>query len=111
MEKGPIYGVELLETLPLGPGGFRQQMASLDDLKAIAKKHPRIVAAYEILTASFQGMLAERNEAREAAKECWLSVSCATVHHRKQEQHTGSSECIAMQNMLDKWPWLKDEVA
>jgi hypothetical protein len=48
-EKGPIYGVELIDSLPLGTGSMKQAMPSRDDLKAVLKVSERTVAGYEIL--------------------------------------------------------------
>jgi hypothetical protein len=53
--RGPLYGVELLETLRLNllrphPEGIRQQMPSTDDLREILQDHCRVVAGFEVLT-------------------------------------------------------------
>lgn len=50
---GPIYGVPLIETLPLS-GGMRQQMPSQADLTSIKDRQfgMRVVAGYEILLNS-----------------------------------------------------------
>ncbi len=37
-ELGPVYGVPLIDTLPLGSGGMKQQMPSRDDLEFVRKK-------------------------------------------------------------------------
>jgi hypothetical protein len=57
-ERGPIYWVPLIETLPLGTGIMRQQMASLADLNYIRQYSERMVAAYEVALAH----LADREE-------------------------------------------------
>lgn len=46
-ETGPIYGVSLIDTLPLG-GGMRQQMATREDLVYVRQYSERVVAAYEV---------------------------------------------------------------
>lgn len=50
---GPIYGVELIDTLPLGKGGMLQAMPNRDDLREIAGHHERVVAGYEVLLAHY----------------------------------------------------------
>ncbi len=48
---GPLYGVQLLETLPIS-GGFLQQMPTRGDLDAV-RKFPRVQAGYEVLLAHY----------------------------------------------------------
>lgn len=57
-EKGPIYGVELIDSLPFGVGPMRQAMPSRDDLKMVAKVNERTVAGYEILLDHYRFALA-----------------------------------------------------
>lgn len=52
--KGPIYGVELLETLPLGTGVMLQAMPSRDDLKQVMRINQRTVAGFEVLTDHYR---------------------------------------------------------
>lgn len=71
---GPIYGVSLFDSMPLGTGGMLQQMASERDLKDIIHKSSsgtRVAAAYEVLTdqvikgnAAKAEMIAALTEAR-----------------------------------------------
>ncbi len=65
MERGPIYGVELLEFLPLD-GGMLQQLPSRDDLESIRdlRNGERIVAGYEVLLEHYRRAKAEL-ESRE----------------------------------------------
>lgn len=60
-EKGPIYGVELLDTLPLDGGGMLQQLPSRDDLRGIQnyRQGQRVVAGFEVLTEHYRRTLAE----------------------------------------------------
>lgn len=51
---GPVYGVPLLDTMPLGKGGMLQQMATRDDLKHVARYNERVVSAYEVLTEHYR---------------------------------------------------------
>lgn len=56
MEKGPIYGVELIESLPLG-GAMLQSMPSRADLERVAERSQRTVAGYEVLLANYYSLL------------------------------------------------------
>jgi len=55
MKRGPIYGVELLDSLPLD-GGMLQQLPSRDDLESIRdlRNGERIVAGYEVLLEHYR---------------------------------------------------------
>lgn len=55
-ELGPIYGVKLPTTLPIGIGGtgsMLQNMASRQDLEDVKEMSYRVVAAYEILSRHY----------------------------------------------------------
>lgn len=52
-KKGPVYGVPLLDTLPLC-GGMLQQMPSVAELADVRQTHERVVAAYEVLTNAYR---------------------------------------------------------
>ena len=54
MTKGPIYGVELIDTLPLGSGQMIQQMPSRADLEQSRTHGDRVAAGYEILLAHYR---------------------------------------------------------
>ena len=71
-EKGPIYGVELIDVLPVGSGSMRQAMPSRMDLNRVLKVNQRTVAGYEVLLASWRHLLA-------ASKA--VLVSRATIDH------------------------------
>lgn len=68
-EHGPIYGVELIDTLPLGNGGWTQQMPSRSDLEGVKgyRQGQRVVAGYEVLLNHYKSILAD----------------CPSVHLRK----------------------------
>lgn len=60
---GPIYGVDLIDELPLGKnGGMTQSMPNADDLRAIAQDHTRVVAGYEVLLDHYQQLKAVVDE-------------------------------------------------
>ena len=66
-ERGPVYGVELLTTLPLGSShNMRQAMPGRDELIRVRVRSERTVAAYEILTAAYRRLKRESTEARKA---------------------------------------------
>lgn len=53
-ETGPVYGVPLIDTLPLGTGAMCQQMPSRADLEQVRKRNERVVAGYEVLLVHFR---------------------------------------------------------
>lgn len=55
---GPIYGVRLLESLPLR-GGMIQAMPSRDDLVQVKRISERTVAGFEVLTAHYRDKCGE----------------------------------------------------
>lgn len=83
---GPIYGVELLEELPLN-GGMLQQMASRRDLEQVERRvGTRVVAAYEVLTQHYRRAKKELDERlaaaagltdAEKALNLWLLWECS----------------------------------
>lgn len=63
-EFGPIYGVKLIDSLPLN-NGMLQAMPSRDDLEQARKGYERVVAGYEVLLQHYHDLLAARkNELR-----------------------------------------------
>lgn len=65
---GPLYGVELLESLPIGNAGWSQAMPGREELARVAKISSRTVAAYEVLTAQYLRLKAE-SEKLESVRE------------------------------------------
>ena len=51
-EVGPMYGVPLIDSLPLGT--MRQACPSRRDLEKAAKYNTRVAAAYEVLLSHYQ---------------------------------------------------------
>ena len=51
---GPMYGVELIDSLPFDSGPMRQAMPSRDDLMQVFGINGRVVAGYEVLLAHYQ---------------------------------------------------------
>jgi len=62
-EIGPIYGVELLSTLPMDGGSMRQALPSRQDLDDVRKTHingcDRMVAGFEVLTEHYRRAMDE----------------------------------------------------
>jgi len=54
-QTGPIYGVPLIDTLPLGlNGGMLQQMPSRADLSDVRQVCERVAAGYEVLLSHYR---------------------------------------------------------
>ena len=53
-ESGPVYGVRLIKSLPLGSGGMVQAMPSKTDLSQVQKINERTVAGFEVLTEHYR---------------------------------------------------------
>lgn len=69
-ERGPLYGVALIGSLPLG-GGMRQAMPSREDLELVAEVEPRVTNGYEVLLGHFRSLLrAAPNAHRRQCREC-----------------------------------------
>lgn len=51
---GPVYGVRLLSSLPIGKGGMLQAMPSKSDLEKVQKVSTRTVAGFEVLTEHYR---------------------------------------------------------
>ena len=62
-ERGPIYGTELIDSLPIGTSGFRQAMPCRDDLCEVCSRNERVVAGYEILLRHFLNAVEEIDHA------------------------------------------------
>lgn len=67
---GPIYGVQLIDSLPLGSGSMRQALPDQEDLLSALDADTawsgRLVAGYELLLHRYQKVV----EALEATKGC-----------------------------------------
>ncbi len=71
-ETGPVYGVELLDSLPLGNGGMSQACPSRTDLMRIAQSDlvgsTRVVAGYEIVVDHFRELASALRELHDFAE-------------------------------------------
>jgi len=52
-EVGPVYGVPLIKTMPLGSGTMQQQMPTRQDLQDVRQRSERVVAGYEVLLSHY----------------------------------------------------------
>jgi hypothetical protein len=57
-EHGPVYGVLLLDTLPLN-GGMFQKMPDRDDLNDVRQLSERTAAGFEVLTSHYRNAMAK----------------------------------------------------
>ncbi len=69
LDSGPIYGVRLLHTLPLGSGGMVQALPSRDDLKLVSKLNTRTAAGYEVLLSHYQAKCEEVSRLRDVIQQ------------------------------------------
>ena len=96
---GSVYGVELIDSLPVGDGPMRQAMPSRGDLVRVRSRCERMVAGYEVLLEHYrrsqerlvaaEALLRDREE---AANWCFHWI-CTVKHFREAFEH---------------WPWLRD---
>ncbi len=69
-DSGPIYGVRLIDSLPLGGGGMSQAMPTRKDLQQVGKVNNRTAAGYEVLLHHYR----QRGDKIERMKEMLESV-------------------------------------
>ncbi len=88
-ELGPIYGVELLDSLPLG-GGMTQALPSRSDLEGIRnwRQGQRVVAGYEVLLAHYRRLRAIVDR---------LTTELATARDTNRRLHRRCQEAEAME--------------
>lgn len=58
-ETGPVYGVNLIDVLPLGNGAMKQAMPTRSDLLKVQKISERTVAGYEVLLDHYRHQVSE----------------------------------------------------
>lgn len=79
-EKGPIYGVPLIDDLPLGAGSMKQAMPSRGDLEAVAEINQRTVAGYEVLLDHYQDLRARFSVLHEMADRLRIELKGCVRH-------------------------------
>jgi hypothetical protein len=58
-ERGPIYDIELLKSLPLDGGFMRQALPNRHDLELTRRHNDRVAAGFEVLTEHYRRAIAE----------------------------------------------------
>lgn len=71
-EFGPLHGVPLIDSLPLG-SGF-QAMPSLADLRAVMAVSERTVAGYEVLLSYYREVERQNAELREKLRAVGAAI-------------------------------------
>lgn len=75
-EMGPIYGVELLDTLPLWGGPMLQQLPSRNDLELSRRLGDRLAAGYEVLLSHYRRALAESKRLQSDLAIARETIAC-----------------------------------
>ena len=68
-ERGPVYDVPLIESLPLGGGGMMQAMPDREDLLECSRRHMRVAAGYEVLLHHYLIAIDTINKIEKAHEE------------------------------------------
>ena len=71
-DSGPVYGVRLIDALPLGGGAMMQAMPSRKDLIDARSMSERTVAGYEVLLSHYRELL--------IYKEAMDSMAAQMIH-------------------------------
>ena len=66
---GPVYDVQLIESLPLGGGDMVQQMPSREDLMECGRRFQRVAAGYEVLLHHYHVAIDAINKIEKASEE------------------------------------------
>ena len=74
-ETGHVYGVSLIDELPL-TGNMRQAMPSRADLEQVNQRNPRVAAGYEVLLASHHKLRAQLARVKEAGSNLLARGVC-----------------------------------
>lgn len=102
-ERGPIYGVELIDGLPLGTGGFTQAMPSLQDLELAREIGGRLPAGYEVLLRHFQEVVEEIETLRQSffAEMDKMKAEAIQARFYFQRKSTGTGDCCAWNRLKE----------
>jgi len=92
-QTGPVYGVELIDSLPIGNSGFKQAMPGRKDLEQVRKSNERVAAGYEVLLAHYQELKKtqrdwihyETERPPEGVPVLFCNVSDSDEYERKAE--------------------------
>lgn len=93
-ETGPIYGVPLIETLPLGTnGGMLQRMPSRADLQDIRQMCERACAGYEVLLSHYRAKCERVAQLEEVSR---ILTRCPACHHTTIVNNDGRLLCTLL---------------
>ena len=104
MSKGPIYDVELIDSLPLGQFGTLdtlQAMPSAADLRRVREVSERTVAGYEVLLSHFR-RLQEENERLD-----WRLTYCEDGEQLASNE--ARQELERLRERVQKLEWLRKD--
>lgn len=76
---GPVYGVPLLESLPLGKCGMEQALPRRDELAQVYKCFPRVACGYEALLAHYHELVQEKANVDSMLEELTMHLSAGRV--------------------------------
>lgn len=108
-ERGPIYGVELIETLPLGGGVMLQQMPTRGDLQWVRTHGDRVAAGYEVLLSHWRQAIKERDEALAELQKTLDAGAVWEGAYRESQQESASEierlarELASAQYNIRRW--------
>ena len=75
VEKGPVYGVELIKSLQIGSGNMLQALPTRQDLLRVRQISERAVAGFEVLTDHYRHKCEEverlKNVIRQVIQGRW----------------------------------------
>lgn len=73
-ETGPIYGVPLIDTLPVGNSGWLRQMPSRRDLALCQDLNAhRVAGGYEVLLSHYHKVCEERDVLKQMVSKMQLT--------------------------------------
>lgn len=87
---GPVYGVRLIDDLPIGTGSMRQACPSRADLESVREVNERTAAAYEVLLDHYR----RHRERLQSVHEWFLQ--------KAPEHYKGCGLCIDVDAILSR---------
>lgn len=93
-ERGPVYGVTLIDALPMGDT-MRQQMPDREDLIQVQRLNERVVAGYEVLLSHYQRVVAAERASQETLRLATFSMArCVGVIDQLRDAATAAKHAI-----------------
>lgn len=121
---GPIYGVQLIDVLPLNPDkseGMLQQMPSAEDLKRCRQRGERVCAGYEVLLHHWRARGAEIERLQKRLAKLNTAIGCDMVARDCEPTLEEAMEAARIlwlgyrggeddyEDAKARWPWLADD--